>query len=120
MTEQQFNTEVMSMAKATRQRMLFELARLNIKQTGALMASLKVANRKKNGLIYHVKYEFVRQGLFVKLGVGRGYGKKHGKYRQKKDWYTNELTKSEKEIGNFAAKFKADETIKVLAGLISK
>lgn len=119
MTEQEYNGQVRAMAKAAKQRMLFEMSRLNLKQTGVLMKSLKVRTRKKYGLINNVRFSFARQGIFVKLGVGRGYGKKTGRYRTKKDWYSKILDQEETTIANFAAQFKAEESAKVIADAIS-
>jgi|GEM_PF-4352260 hypothetical protein len=119
MTDEQYNGQIRAMAKATKQKMLMEMSRLNLKQTGALMQSLQVKTRKETfGLINNIRYSFARQGIFVKLGVSRGYGKKNGQFREKKDWFSSVLDTENEKIGDFAAQFKADETAKVLADAI--
>lgn len=106
MDEQKIN----NWAKATQQKLLFQLARMDIRETGTLMQSLRSRTRTdRNGLPKRVQFSFERQGIFTAIGVGRGtkYGETNSN-RKKKEWYQPVLRSEQPALADLWVELYAD------------
>lgn len=100
-------------AKTTRQKLLFELARLNIKDKQRLMRSLRSRVKLRFGQAEAVAFNFVAHGIYVAKGVGRGTsidqaGTSASK-RTPREWYNPVLDLEVEKLADILIELYGDE-----------
>jgi len=104
-------------AASTRSALASQLQSLGVGKTGALQKSIKSRLRFQSGVVDRISYQFAKYGIFVKLGVGRGWGikgrtsKNSKKARVAKDWLNPVLDKSVHDLADKVAEKYADITV---------
>ena len=96
------------------------ISRLDAKQTGELLRSLKYSIKKTAGVADRISFKFAKQGIFVEKGVGKSYGITGPKTatamlkraRSPKPWFNETM---EKMIPQLAERLKIDLTEKAMA-----
>lgn len=109
------NNDVRSWSKESRAMLKNQLNRLDARQTGELIRSLKYSVRKTSGVADTIRFKFAKQGVFVEKGVGKSYaitGPKTAtallkRARSPKPWFNDTM---EKMIPKLADKLKIQMT----------
>lgn len=124
-TIEALNNEVSSWSRSTRNQLVQELHRLNIRQTGQLIKRISYRLRKADFQVERISYRFLRYGVFVEKGVGRGYsiervkattllvGGMSGKRRPKR-WFNPVMDERIPDLADQVAKHSADINAKRL------
>lgn len=99
----------------TRQKLLYRLASLNLKETARLKGSIKLVKslrhklRKRNGEIESIGFTFARHGIFLEHGVGKGRPIGSSKAAQyKKLWLKPVLEPSVEDLADLLEKQYSD------------
>jgi len=113
--------EVRAWARLTRKKLLFRVASLNLEEririedkddedyVPPLKESIKSSVRKKQGDLESVAFKFVRHGIFLEHGVGRGRPKGSSKAKKAaKPWLSVVLPDATQELANIIEEEYAD------------
>lgn len=110
----QLKRRVKTWADRRKSAMLYEIARMGLRDTGELLSSInqKVSTRK--GAPERITFSMARQGILQQLGVGRGTGidQVGSTNRKSKPWITNALNdNSANELADIVADLIGDEAL---------
>lgn len=113
------NKDVREWSKQSRNDLKQQLRRLDVKQTGELLRSLKYSVRKTAGVADRISFKFAKQGVFVEKGVGKSYGIDGPKTatallkraRKPKPWFNDTM---DEQIPKLAERLKIDLTKKAI------
>lgn len=109
---QQLIEEVGKWNRQKQQQMRMNIAMLTTKGKGELLASLRAMRKVRGGEIEGTSFRFVRHGVFVQKGVGRGNRiNDSGRKRKPKDWFNKEIENIE-DLADMVAAYRADIAIK--------
>lgn len=118
------NKTAAAWANTTKQHLLFELSRLDIRQTGELMAAVKKKPKlkKKQGLVERISFGNTKGGIMTAMGVGKGVTRAEqlagASGRVAKDWYSTRLSKEVVKLANDIMEQKADALMSEVATTI--
>jgi hypothetical protein len=108
--EQQLIQEVGAWNKRKLDRMKMNIASLTSKGKGQLLAALRGSRIIKGGTIEGTGFKFLRHGVFLQKGVGRGNPIGNSR-RKPKDWFNKEIENID-DLANMVAQYRADTAIK--------
>jgi hypothetical protein len=114
---QDFNRDIRDWGKETRQKLLYRIAQLDLKERAALSnelhlrESLKLKVKTRYGEAQSVGFTFARHGIFIERGVGRGVplAKVATSNRTPKPWLGVVLPQAVEELADLVAQNYADD-----------
>jgi hypothetical protein len=132
---EQFNAEVRGWGQNTRTALLFQIARLNLRQRAALsriqkaeakaagkspeppMTTTAVKFKENFGEINVVRFTFPRHGVFVEHGVGRGRPVRSSKARPR-PWLSIVIPGQVERLADIVQRLYADRAVGQIRALI--
>lgn len=123
MTSKDFSKKIERQSILTRNRMIVEVVKRGkaVSTSGSLVTSLKNNSKvvKKQGIPFKIKYSFMRQGIFIRLGVGRGttiaQAAAGNSKRDKVDWYKPIVLQDYAKFGDLWQQYWAEKMMEELA-----
>ena len=107
---QEFNEQVKKWADTTQQSILFRLNSLGLRGRGELAQSLKYKVKYADGQAYRISFSFVRHGIFIHLGVGRG-SPTTAPVRPRRDWIRLPIDQQIEALADIAAEYYGDKAM---------
>lgn len=113
MDYEELNDKIKDWRKRTRQELIAETNKLNIKHRSnspskiPFQKALKATYSKELGVINKIRFKFPRHGVFVHKGVGRG----DDSNRTPKEWFNPVIEPNTEELGDIVADMYGDMAV---------